>query len=324
MPALTGWPVRQALLALALILGGCASQVQLPAQSERLPSRVELTEVPFYPQDEYQCGPAALATMLVQRGVSTSPEQLKPQVYLPQRKGSLKLELVAAARQHGMLVYPLQPNLDALLTQVAAGNPVLVMQNLGFDWYPQWHFAVVVGFDRSQRELVLRSATVERWTTDFTSFDKTWARAKRWAVVTLPPDRLPQEAQLQPWLQAASDLEETGRRTDAERAYRTAAEHWPDEAMPALALGNARHAEGDRVGAEAALRDSIHRQPDFTVGWFNLGELLNERGCPQQAAVARTCAQQLAPDDARFKAPLGASAKAANGSCTALPQCPAL
>lgn len=322
MPALTGWPARPLLVVLALLLGGCAGKVQLPAQSERLPQRVELSEVPFYPQEEFQCGPAALATMLVQRGVQTSPEQLKPQVYLPGRQGSLKLELVAAARQHGQLVYPLEPQLDALLAQVAAGNPVLVMQNLGLDWYPQWHFAVLVGFDRPKNELILRSATVQRWTTDFSSFDRTWARAQRWAVVTVPPDKLPAEAQLQPWLQAASDLEETGRRADAERAYRTAAERWPGEPMPALALGNARYAVGDREGAEAALRDSLQRQADFSVGWSNLAEVLNERGCPQQAVAARACARQLAPDDTRFNAPLSSSGKT-SGSCAALPVCPA-
>src|SRR5262245_55328277 len=120
--------MRAGLVALALILTGCAGQQPLLCpQSDRLPQRVELIQTPFYPQEIYQCGPAALATVLVQRGVKTSPEALAPKVYLPARQGSLKLELVAAARQHGMLVYPLEPNLDALLVQVAAGNPVLVM-----------------------------------------------------------------------------------------------------------------------------------------------------------------------------------------------------
>lgn len=122
-------------------------------------------------------------------------------------------------------------------------------------------------------------------------------------------------------MQAASDLEETGRRADAERVDRTAADRWPGEAMPALALGNARYAEGDKAGAEAALRDSLQRQADFSVGWFNLAQLLNERGCPQQASAARACALQLAPDDSRFSAPLEAAGKA-SGSCTALPECP--
>ncbi|MCY1488513.1 hypothetical protein D9M68_222070 [compost metagenome] len=253
--------------------------------------------------------------------MDTSPEALVPRVYLPGRKGSLKLELIAAARQHGMLVYPLQPQLDALLAQVAAGNPVLVMQNLGYDWWPQWHFAVVVGYDRAAQQLVLRSATVKRWTTGFAAFDNTWRRAGRWAVVTLPADRLPAEAQLQPWLQAASDLEETGRRDVAERAYRRAAAHWPHEPMPAFALGNARYADGDRAGAEQALRDSVVRQPGFAIGWFNLSEVLNEQGCPLQAASARRCARQLAPEDTRLAAPFEPP-QGKPATCEAVPACP--
>ena len=310
-------------LALVILLAGCAGQqVQLPASSERLPQRAELVETPFFPQEDYQCGPAALATMLVQRGVRTSPEALLPSVYLPGRKGSLKVELVAAARQQGQLVYPLRPELDALLAQVAAGNPVLVMQNLGLDWYPQWHFAVVVGYDRARQELILRSATHKRWTTDFTAFDRTWARAERWAVLTLPPDRLPAEAQLGVWLQAASDLEQTAQHAAAETAYRTAIDHWPQEALPGFALANLRYAQGDRKTAEAELRSSLGRRGDFAAGWFNLSELLNERGCVAQAQAARSCAQRLAPQDQRLTTALSAAGSPA-GACQAVPSCPA-
>lgn len=314
MPALRWGPLALA----ALVLLGCASAP--PVRRGDLPERVELAEVPFFPQQRYQCGPAALATMLVQREVHTSPEQLLPQVYLPERRGSLKVELVAAARQHDLLVYPLRPELRALLTQVAAGNPVLVMQNLGLDWFPQWHFAVVVGYDLADEQLLLRSATEKRLVTDFVAFERTWARAERWAVLTLPPERLPAQPQLTPWLQAASDLEQTGRREAAERAYRTAEAHWPGEALPSFALANARHAAGDRAGAEAALRESVRRRGDFAVGWYNLSEVLNEAGCAAQARTARQCAQTLAPQDARLAAPLTPTANAGAG-CAALPSC---
>ncbi|MDD0841807.1 PA2778 family cysteine peptidase [Pseudomonas sp. Gutcm_11s] len=318
MPALTWAPL--ALAALMLLTGCAGQQLQLPASSERLPERVELADTPFFPQDDYQCGPAALATVLVQRGVQTSPESLLPSVYLPTRKGSLKVELVASARQYGQLVYPLQPNLDALLAQLAAGNPVLVMQNLGLDWYPQWHFAVAVGYDRERQELILRSARAKRWTTDFTAFDKTWARAGRWAVLTLPPDRLPAEPQLGSWMQAASDLEQTNQREAAATAYRTAQRQWPGESLPGFALANLLHATGDRAGAEQLLRDSLGRRGDFAAGWFNLSEMLNERGCVSQASAARACAQRLAPNDRRIDAPLSAAGKA-TGECQALPDC---
>lgn len=93
-----------------------------------------LDHVPFYPQEKYQCGPASLATMLNTQGLATDPEILKELVYLPGRQGSLQVEMVAGARSHDMVVYPLKPNLEAVLGEVNAGNPVLIMQNLRFNW----------------------------------------------------------------------------------------------------------------------------------------------------------------------------------------------
>src|SRR5690606_29566356 len=89
----------------AWLLSGCASLFPQTAElreglPEGLPERVELKSVPFFPQDEYQCGPAALATSLAATGVKVTPTELVPQVYLPERKGSLQVEMLAAARRH--------------------------------------------------------------------------------------------------------------------------------------------------------------------------------------------------------------------------------
>ena len=315
---LRGWGVLP--LIGMLLLAACARAPLLP-ESALLPARVELTQVPFFAQSDYQCGPAALATMLTQRGIDTSPELLKERVYLPEREGSLQVELVAAARAHELLVYPVAPSLTALLQEVAAGNPVLVLQNLGFAWYPRWHFAVVVGYDRNEGSLVLRSGTTERWLTDFASFDNTWARSGRWAVLTLPPERLPANAQLLPWLKAASDLEQTGHRQAARQAYLTATQRWPEQSMGWFALANNSYAAGDRPGAEQALRTSIEQTPSFAAGWFNLSQLLAEQGCAATAKAAAVCAQRLAPNDKRFTPP-PLQPQPATAQCAPLPVCP--
>lgn len=306
-------------LVLILLLVGCAKSPLLPPEASRLPERVELDDVPFFAQEDYQCGPAALATLLVHRGIPTSPEQLKDKVYLPGRQGSLQVELVAAARAREQLVYPLEPKLERILEEVAAGNPVLVMQNLAFDWWPQWHFAVVVGYDRAAQTLLLRSGATRRKETRLVAFLRTWQRAGRWAVVTVSPDQLPASAQLLPWLQAASDLEETGHGAAAQRAYHAATQAWPKRALPWFALGNGLHAAGDSRGGEQALVRSVQLEPGFAAGWFNLSEVLAGRGCMKAARQARRCASRLAPGDARFSAALPSGQEVER--CVALPAC---
>jgi hypothetical protein len=101
---------------------------------------VELSDTPFFPQKKFQCGPAALATLLQMSDVPVVPAELEKQVYLPKRKGSLQAELLAAVRRYDRLPYVLQDTFTALAAELAAGNPVLVLQNLGFSFSGCWSY----------------------------------------------------------------------------------------------------------------------------------------------------------------------------------------
>ena len=107
-------------LLLGALLNGCA--LILPQYTklteERppdLPVQAELKEVPFFAQEEYQCGPAAVAMVMNAAGVQVTPEQMVEQVYLPARKGSLQIEMLVAPRRHGLIAYELAPQLTDLL-----------------------------------------------------------------------------------------------------------------------------------------------------------------------------------------------------------------
>jgi ABC-type bacteriocin/lantibiotic exporter with double-glycine peptidase domain len=174
------------LMATLVALTACSTS-QPPSLVERsanmLPSQVELTQVPFFPQEDDQCGPAALAMVFTHAGMSRTPEQMRDEVYLPRRQGSLPIEMVSAARRNGLSSTVLAPNLHELLQQVSNGHPVTVLLNVRWRVWPQWHYAVVVGFDLSRNQVVLRSGLEERQLMSLQEFESQWAAADRWAMV---------------------------------------------------------------------------------------------------------------------------------------------
>jgi len=264
---------------LPLLAAGCATlqSDRLRATAAAFPQPVELDQVPFFPQEEYQCGPAALATVLVWSGVAVTPAQVAPQVYLPERQGSLQLELLAAARRRGRLPYLLQPQLESLAAEVASGNPVLVLQNLGLSFAPTWHYAVVVGFDLSTGDIVLRSGREPRRIVALETFEHTWRRGDYWAVVVLPPDRLPFTAEELPYLQSVTALERMDMHEVTAQAYATALRRWPRSLPALMGLGNTRYALGDLAGAEEAFRHAAQFHPQSAAAHNNLAQTLSDQ-----------------------------------------------
>lgn len=289
------------LLACLLILSSCASTPQsrqiLAEPPASLPLAVELVDTPFYPQLEYQCGPAALATLLEFKGAKTSLEELSREIYIPARKGSLQIEMTATARRHEMLPYTLAPQLLDLFTEIAAGNPVLIFQNLSFQWYPQWHYAVVIGYDINKHEIILRSGTTRRWITTFEVFERTWQRAGFWALVIVPVGEIPKTAKPQPYLKTAYDFEETGHMELALTAYQSATRQWPDVAATWLTLGNMAFQNQHWSEAINAFRTAASIEPASLVSWNNLAYALHDAGCVTQAQQALQCGLKIAPAD---------------------------
>jgi tetratricopeptide (TPR) repeat protein len=292
------WPTPAAagvFVFAAAVLGGCAAPqvAELAARPPAgLPARTELPGVPFFPQEDYQCGPAALATALRHAGREATPDALVPQVYVPARKGSLQAEMLAATRRHGLAAYELAPRLDALLAEIAAGTPVVVLQNLALDWAPQWHYAVAVGYDLEAREIVLRSGVTQRLVMPLERFERTWARSGRWAMLALAPDRLPASAEEARVVEALAALERAAPAA-ARTGYRAALARWPESYAAALGLGNASYALRDLAGAAAAYRRAAARRPESGDAWNNLAQALIELGEREDALAAARRAVEI-------------------------------
>nr|WP_255490827.1 PA2778 family cysteine peptidase [Spartinivicinus marinus] len=264
--------------------------------------QVELEQVPFFPQTEYHCGPAALATVLNYWDVPVVPDDLVDEVYTPAKQGSFQIELVAATRQRGLLAYEMKGSLQQLLAEITAGHPVLVMLNLGYSWYPQWHYAVVVGFEWSEKQVVLRSEQHKRYKMPLALFGKTWSRASYWGLVALPPDRLPATANPLTYLKAAQSLEQVSQRKAAIMAYQAALKTWPHQPIALLGLGNIYYANQQRQQSIDTLMTLVKEHPLHTVGWNNLGYALATSGCQKAAQQALTCGLTVQPKNSQLLA----------------------
>lgn len=288
------------VIGVALLLGGCATPQTraLLAKAGTLPSQYELTAVPYHPQDTNQCGPATLAMALGAAGREVDPAELERQVYLPDKAGSLQIEMLAATRRNGFIAYAIDPTLEALLAQIAAGRPVIVLENLAFNWYPKWHYAVAIGYDLDARNIILRSGAERRQVLPLSTFEHLWSRSQYWGMLVLPPDQLPHAANEQRYVAAAVALEGAGQVAPANEAYRTAAQRWPQSLPAQMGLGNTAYALGNLAAAEQAFRAATRYHPDAAAAFNNLADTLARRKRYTEALRAAEEAVRLGGDEA--------------------------
>ena len=289
--------IRGRLLpALLVLLAGCAG---IPENVRELPNaavRVELTDTPFHPQSQFQCGPAALTTALQASGAEVELDEISAKVFLPGREGSLQVEMLAATRTSGRLPYRIDGTLTALVTELEAGRPVVVLQNLGVAAIPRWHYAVVIGVDGERERVILRSGQERRRETPLGVFLRTWSRSEFWAIVTLPPGELPTHVDKTRYFSAVVGLEQAGQPGATMLAWHAATQHWPTDPTARFGLGNAHYAMSDFPAAEKLYNETLAIAPDLTVASNNLALAQARQGRFADALATLDSAQQKNED----------------------------
>lgn len=279
-----------AAAAICLAAAACATpQTDFLRRNPGLaPSSGAVADPVFFAQRTNECGPAALAMVLARSGVRVTPDELVPTVYNAGRDGSLPTAVLAGVRRHGRIAYPIN-DLTALFRAVGRGRPVLVLQNLSLQWLPQWHYAVVVGFDFGKGTVTLHSGTTKFLEMPVETFEHTWARSGYWALVALRPGEFPDGVDEMTYVKAVAGIERAGPADAAAQAYAAALERWPDNLIAALGLGNTRYRLGDRAGAARAFRTASERHPKSGAALNNLAHVLAELGRLDEAErAART------------------------------------
>ena len=295
---LTGWQQWWLVVGMLAFVSGCASDVRnMLSDLEQQRGDVELIQTPFYPQVTDQCGPSALAAILNSSGVTVTPDVLRSRIYIPDRQGSLQIELLAATRGYGRMPYLIDTNISALLDEVRAGRPVLVLQNLGSNRAPVWHYAVLVGYLADERRFILRSGDQKRYVTSASGFARTWQRAGYWGVLSLQPGEMPASPDADKYVQSVAAVEAIGDIASAAAGYHAATERWPEHSLAWLGMGNAYYAQGNLDSAESAYKRILSMDSDHLIALNNLSQVQIDRGCFKDASATLEAALSAAKSD---------------------------
>lgn len=282
-----GLGIRLPAFVLPLAFGlaaGCAQTVsQDVAAPADAPKQAAVAGVPLIKQQDFYCGPASLAMALQWSGSKVTQADIAAQAFSPGAEGTYLADMIGTARRRDQLAVEISSFPD-LFAEVAAGNPVIVFQNLGLNWAPKWHYAVVVGYDLEQKRMMLNSGELDRMTMPFRLFNQTWRRGDYWGLVVLPPDRLPALRDEWTVYRAAAALEKSGRHKAAATAYAKGASRWPKSWIWPFGLGNARYRRGDLAGARQAFARAVALESSIPEARQNLAQVEREiaaRAAPQ-------------------------------------------
>lgn len=288
----------------ALILSACAAPQTNQLQIEKpqdLPQQAFIEDVPFYPQEQHHCGPATLAMAINFHGIKLTPKELAKDVFTPDLKGSLQVEMKAATRNQGMLAYELTPKLVYLLAEVSVGHPVIILQNKAIKAFPVWHYALVIGYNLNSKKIILHTGLNEKYEVSMSTFEHTWNRAKNWALVILPSDQLPNDRNQKNILQAAVDLEEVGKIENANEAYRAILNRWPKNYVAVMGTANTYLSLQQPIEATNNYLFATKIKPRQADIYNNLAYSLHAQECKESSLKSIQCAISLEPDNLEFQ-----------------------
>jgi ABC-type bacteriocin/lantibiotic exporter with double-glycine peptidase domain len=178
-----GWrnPVNPFLLILIpFFLFSCAKTVPITD----LTKLHAIKNVPFYPQEMLQCGPASLSGVLNFWGTKVSPEEIAREIYSPSARGTLTIDMVLYAERKGFAARQYKGDMEDIRKNVDAGRPLIVLVDYGFSVYEKNHFMVVVGYNEDG--LLVNSGKEREKFIPVKDFLAPWKEAEFWTLLITP------------------------------------------------------------------------------------------------------------------------------------------
>ncbi len=145
-----------------------------------------LKGVPFYPQLDYYCGPASLASVINYWGGKVTQEEIGERIFRKDLKGSLSIDLLLYARERGFKTEVMRGSIERLKEEIRKGRPLIAFLNVGLRWLPRWHYVVVFGYDDERKEVIVHSGRERGKRLSYSEFLKMWKATDYWTLILTP------------------------------------------------------------------------------------------------------------------------------------------
>ena len=161
-------------------VSGCSTVGLVPDEQKEGDTHV-IRNVPFHPQEDFQCGPASLAAVLNYWGVSVTPERVARDIYSSSAKGTLNIDMLLYAQSRGLAASQYSGRLDDLREKIDSGRPLIVLVDYGFSIIQANHYMVIIGYD--DRGVIANSGRDEMKFIPAEDFLKSWEKTKFWTLL---------------------------------------------------------------------------------------------------------------------------------------------
>lgn len=247
--------MRLYCLLLILFFVSCATRTPVADRLTRKnPAPVEISHVPVIPQKDYHCGPAALATVMQFQGKSITAEEAAGELFHKKLKGSFFTEMKGRARREGFLALEVN-DLESAFAEIRDGNPIIILENNGFRFFPQWHFSVLTGIRPEGPDVVLHRGDKTSEVRDMRMFERAFILGGKRALLLLPPGKMSTTVSEKNHVDEAVLLESLGKIPEARDTYLSILKRWPGNVVARLGASNTHYALKEKDKALQVLRE---------------------------------------------------------------------
>ncbi|OPY78939.1 MAG: hypothetical protein A4E65_02084 [Syntrophorhabdus sp. PtaU1.Bin153] len=176
------WPIIGFLL---IGVCGCAHRSGLITSGAR-----HIENVPYFAQEDFQCGPAALATVvnywyLRERSGKQLPiETIIADIYSSSARGVLGMDLGLYAQKLGFDVAGRAGSVEDIKRNIDIGVPVIILVDYGMLAYQQNHFMIAKGYTIDG--VIVNSGRTENQVISAKDLNKIWKKTGFWSLIIRP------------------------------------------------------------------------------------------------------------------------------------------